>query len=76
MLIVMGRTIFRGAEVCEGERIFVRPAELYSEGVGLDNKISQNKGENVWWNEMRTIVHTYLRAFTRGFLNGSWPIQF
>ena len=34
MLMVLGRTIFRGAEVCEGERILVRAAELCSEGVG------------------------------------------
>ena len=34
MLTVVSRTIFRGAEVCEGERILVRSAELYSEGVG------------------------------------------
>ena len=34
MLTVVGRTIFGGAKVCEGERIFVRSAELYSEGVG------------------------------------------
>ena len=34
MLRVLGRTIFRGAEVCEGDRILVRSAELYPEGVG------------------------------------------
>ncbi len=32
--MAVDRTIFRGAEVCEGERILVRAAELCSEGVG------------------------------------------
>ena len=37
--------------------------------------MSGDEGGNIWWNGMRTIVHTYLQAFTQGFWNGPRPIE-